>query len=80
LKKFQNSLEGHIRTQLIKFFIGWNGCPITKCRINYNNSNWLSKEGGGDKLWQEDLEEKALWPSGKHVALSTWYMKNLDDT
>jgi hypothetical protein len=41
-----------------------------KFRIHYSNHDWLPKEGGGIKLWREDVEWRHMWPCGEPSILS----------
>jgi hypothetical protein len=43
---------------------------MMKYRILCSDSDWLPKECGGIKLWQEDKEGWAIWPRGEPLALS----------
>jgi hypothetical protein len=73
------ALEGHTKVQQFKFYVNSNGYPIMKYRILCTDTNWLPKEDGGIELWQEDKEERVLWPHGKPVPLSAQPMKNLEE-
>ena len=52
---------------------------MMKYRILCSDSNWLLKECGGIKLWQEDKGGWAIWPCGESPALSAQPMKNLNE-
>jgi hypothetical protein len=52
---------------------------MMKYRILCIDPDWLPKEGGGIKLWQEDEEGRALWPRGEPAPLSPQPMKNLEE-
>jgi hypothetical protein len=73
------ALEGHTKAQQFKFYVDSNGCLVMKYRILCTDPDWLPKEGGGIKLWQEDEEGRALWPRGEPTSLSPQPMRNLEE-
>jgi hypothetical protein len=52
---------------------------MMKYRILHSDNDWLPKEGGGIKLWQEDEEGRPLWPHRELVAIKALPMKNFDE-
>jgi hypothetical protein len=40
------------------------------------DAEWLSKEGGGIRLWREDNEGKPILPTGEPNALAPQQMRN----
>jgi hypothetical protein len=73
------ALEGHTKAQQFKFFVDSNGWPMMKYKIFYTYNDWLPKEGGGIKLWQEDEDGRPLWPRGEPTPLNVQPMGNVDE-
>jgi hypothetical protein len=70
ISKDDEALEGHTKPKNFKFIFHFNSCPMMKFRIHYSNHDWLPKEGGGIKLWREDVEWRHMWPCGEPSILS----------
>ena len=79
LLRGDKALEGHTKAQQFKFYVNSTGCPVMKYKILCTNPNWLPKEGGGIKLWQEDEEGRAIWPHGEPTSLSPQQMRNFEE-
>jgi hypothetical protein len=79
IAKGDEALEGHMKAQQFKSYVDSSGCPMMKYRILCTDTNWLPKEGGGIKLWQEDEEGRALWPCGKPTPVSVQPLRNLEE-
>jgi hypothetical protein len=73
------ALEGHTKAQQFKFFVDSNGWPMMKYKIFCTDNDWLPKEGGGIKLWQEDEEGRPLWPRGEPAPLNVQPMRNVNE-
>jgi hypothetical protein len=56
-----------------------NGWPMMKYKIFCTDNDWLPKEGGGIKLWQEDEEGRPLWPRGEPAPLNVQPMRNVNE-
>jgi hypothetical protein len=56
----EESLQGHTKAHQLKFFMSPNGCPMMKYKILCHHDDWLPREGGGIKLWKEDVNGRSL--------------------
>lgn len=68
---------GYTKAQKFKFYLDSSGCPVIKYKILCTNMDWLPKEGGGIKLWQEDSEGQSLWPLGEPILVTYHSMRGV---
>ena len=74
-----DALQGHINVQQFKFYKDDNGWPLMQYKLWYTDSNWLPKENGGIRLWQETADGCLIVPSGSLVPLGSQRMRNFDE-
>jgi hypothetical protein len=61
------ALQGHTNAQQFKFYKDDNGWPMMQYKLLCTNSDWLPKEKGGIRLWQETVDGRPKLPSGSPI-------------
>jgi hypothetical protein len=74
-----DALEGHTNVQQFKFYKDGNGWPMMQYKLFCTNSEWLPRENGGIRLWQETADGRPKMPSGSPVPLVPHKMRNFDE-
>jgi hypothetical protein len=74
-----DALQGHTNAQQFKFYKGANGWPLMQYKLWYTNNEWLPKENGHIRLWQETMDGRSKVPSGPPVPLVPQRMRNFDE-
>jgi hypothetical protein len=74
-----DALEGHTNEQQFKFYKDDNGWPLIQYKLWCTDSDWLPKENGGIRLWQENVDGHPKLPSGSPVPLGPQRMRNFDE-
>jgi hypothetical protein len=59
-----DALHRHTNTQQFKFYKDDNGWPLMQYKLWCTDSDWLPKENGGIRLWQETADGHPKVPSG----------------
>jgi hypothetical protein len=74
-----DALEGHTNAQQFKFYKDGNRWPMMQYKLFCTDSEWLSRENGGIRLWQETVDGRPKVPSGSPVPLVPHKMRNFDE-
>jgi hypothetical protein len=74
-----DALQGHTNAQQFKFYKDDNSWPLMQYKLWCTNSDWLPKENGGIRLWQETADGRPKVPSGSPVPLGPQRMRNFDE-
>jgi hypothetical protein len=74
-----DALEGHTNAQQFKFYKDGNRWPMMQYKLFCTDSEWLPRENGGIRLWQETVDGCPKVSSGLQVPLVPHRMRNFDD-
>jgi hypothetical protein len=69
-----DALEGHTNAQQFKFYKDGNGWPMIQYKLFCTDSEWLPRENGGIRLWQETVDGRPKKPSGSPI-MTAWKSK-----
>jgi hypothetical protein len=74
-----DALEGHTNAQQFKFYKDGNGWPMMQYKLFCTDSEWLPRENGSIRLWQETADGRPKVPSSSPVPLVPHKMRNFDE-
>jgi hypothetical protein len=74
-----DALQGHKNAQQFKFYKDGNGWPLMQYKLQCTDSEWLPKENGDIRLWQETADGCPKVPSGSPIPLVPQRMRNFDE-